>query len=161
MEILAWNSTRKSRVKNSRLLSVIQTAEFSKRVKQYISCQFVHGRIVIAIAILALRHSNGHDIEGRSELEAWWRRNLRSSLSPTHNPTPRMGRGWPNSANSWPQFLYTGRVQKRIHRRWLRFSPAVAPNDLRFLNNCVGLLHILCRNSCAHQNVSIFLESPF
>ena len=32
MEILAWNSTRKSRVKNTRLLSVIQTAEFAKRV---------------------------------------------------------------------------------------------------------------------------------
>ena len=33
MEILAWNSTRKIRVKNTRLLSVIQTAEFSKRVE--------------------------------------------------------------------------------------------------------------------------------
>ena len=31
-EISAWNSTRKSRVENMRLLSVIQTAEFSKRV---------------------------------------------------------------------------------------------------------------------------------
>ena len=82
--------------------------------------------------------------------------------SPRPNSTPRMGRGLSQSCylldtnfehKAMCTNSYTGRVQKRILRRWLQFSPAVTLDDLIFLHNCVGFLHIFCRNICTHRSV--------
>ena len=82
--------------------------------------------------------------------------------SPRPNSTPRMGRGLSQSCylldtnfehKAMCTNSYTGRVQKRILRRWLQFLPAVTLDDLIFLHNCVGFLHIFCRNICTHRSV--------
>ena len=75
---------------------------------------------------------------------------------PPSPPPPIQHLEWEEGGTILPtlshKFLYTRqRLQKRIPRRRLGFSLAV--NNLRFLNNCVGLLHILCRNFGTHQNV--------